>query len=278
MKSLRAHSTTSMAVKAVITEVKKRLETKFDFLEGFPTFFYDFNNNNVTDQFKQYYARIPSNKRRDPWIVLSYTYQSTERSDVQPRNGFSFNRRLSNSLTRTIDFQYVQLPLLISVLTNDSKCLNELANFITIKLNWSFSCKYQDLLWPLWVKDALYPIGWYIRPSKPNGKIYVCSKSGISGSIEPLWSDNVGDIIEDNEAAWTCLDVDLLTVKAGSFVKNDTTVNNPIEDGIMYQYDFGYSLHYTDYDDAGEIVGYITEADMKLLNMNGSIIDTIHVE
>lgn len=273
--TLGAHSTTSMAVKAVVKEVKSMLSTKFNFLAGMPDFFYDFDKG-VSDQFKQYYAKIPADRRKNPWIALSYSYQSPEKSDVQSRNGFCYFRKLSNSVARKIYFQYVKLPLLFSILTTDSKYLNEVSNFTGIRFDWSFTCKYKDLLWPLWVPNANYPLGWYIRPSVPNGYLYKCTKLGKSGNTEPSWSiDNT--ITNDNEVEWTSFVPDDLLVKAADFSRNDTIINNPIENGIMYQYDFGFTLYYTDYDDSGELAGYITEAELKLLNMDNAVLDTIRV-
>lgn len=260
------HSTTSMAVKAVVVEVKKQLSKKFNFLQGMPEFFYDFDKG-LSKQFQQYYAKIPERDRSGEWIALSYSYDSASRSTIQPRNGLKCYRPVAQHLKRQIDFQYVELPLLFSVLTNNSKCLNGLSNFIGRYFDWSFSVDYQDLLWPQWVSNQNIPLGWYIRPTEPNGALYMCSKMGLSGTKEPNWDSTFGSITIDNGCEWTCVRPDLLRVKAGSFVKNDTTIQNPIDNGIMYQYDFGFTLHYTDYDDAGELVGVITKAVLNLLSL-----------
>lgn len=264
MVALGYHSTTSMAVKAVVAEVKRQLSRKFNFLQNMPDFFYDFDKG-LSDQFKQYYAKIPERERTGEWIVLSYSYDSASRSAVQPRNGLKCYRPVAENLKRQIDFQYVQLPLLFSVLTNNSKCLNGLSNYIGRCFDWSFSVNYQDLLWPERVSNILIPLGWYVRPSKPNGYLYICSKSGVSGNTEPDWLTGQ-QITNDGDCEWSCMVPDLLRVKAGSFVKNDTVIQNPIDNGIMYQYDFGFTLHYTDYDDAGELIGTITEVTLELLN------------
>ena len=271
-KAYGAHSCTSLAVKAVVKEVRQRLSRSFDFLEGIPDFFYDFDLG-LTDRFKQYYAKIPISKRKEPWIALSYSYDSADKSSVQPRNGFSFPRPVTSTLKRYIDFKYTELPLLFSVLTNDSKTYNALNNFIAIDFDWSFTTHFEDLLWPLWVENKEIPLGWYIRPSKPNGFIYMCSQQGLSGEDEPEWPTEINETIEDNEVVWSCIQPDLLTVKAGTFVKNSSSIKNPIEDGIMYQLDFGFTLHYADYIDSGKLVGTITEATMKLLSMYNKAFD-----
>lgn len=276
-RSLGSHSCASLAVKAVVAKVKRKLSTNFDFLEGIPDFFYDFDLG-LTDRFKQYYAKIPIDKRKNPWIALSYSYDSSEVSSVQPRNGFSFPRPVTSTLYRNIDFKYAELPLLFSVLTNDSKTYNALNNFISIAFDWSFTTHFEDFLWPLWIDHKHIPLGWYVRPSKPNGFIYMCSQQGLSGDEEPEWPTEIGETIEDNEAIWTCKAVDELTVKAGNFVKNNTSIKNPIEDGIMYQLDFGFTLHYADYIDSGTLTGVITEASMTLLNMYNQVFteDKLH--
>ena len=265
MTSLGYHSTTSMAVKAVVTEVKKRLAKRFNFLEGFPDFFYDFDKG-LSDQFKQYYAQVPERERQKEWIVLAYSYDSASRSTVQSRNGFSYYRPVTDTLKREIDFQYCELPILFSVLTNTSKALNGLANYIGIKFDWSFSVDYQDLLWPTWVPNHSYPKGWYVRPAVPNDCLYMTTNTGVSGDTEPDWLTEVSKEQTDNELSWLCIKPDMLRVKAGSFVKNDSIIQNPMDTGIMYQYDFGYTLHYTDYDDAGTLTGIVTEVSLELLN------------
>lgn len=262
-----SHSCTSMAVKAVVTEVKKRLVTRFSFLSGMPDFFYDFDKG-LSDQFKQYYAKIPLEKRSHDWIVLSYSYDSSNRSSVQPRRGFSVRRPVAENLYRKLDANFVELPLLFSMLTNDSKLFNALNNFALQKLDWSFTIKFQDLLWPTWIANKEYPLGWYIRPSKPNGKLYMCTNPGLSGEQEPDWS--LTDTTQDNIAIWHAMEPDLLDAKAGTFVKNDSVIQNPIENGIMYQYDFGYTLHYIDLEDNGEFVGLVTEAMLDIINWPGT--------
>lgn len=265
MPALGYHSNTSMAVKAVIKEIKRRLSSRFDLLEGFPDFFYDFEKG-LSPQFKQYYAKIATSKRQKPWIILAYSYDSANKSNVQPRNGFRFYRPVTSILKREIDCNFANLPIVFSILTNDSKLLNGLTNYISIHFDWSFSTEFQDLLWPTWVANVTYPLGWYIRPSKPNGYLYMCSKAGLSGNIEPDWQATIANKQLDNEIEWACIEADKLTVKAGSFVKNDTVIQNPIENGIMYQYDFGYTLHYADFDDAGSLTGIVTKASVDLLN------------
>ena len=264
------HSCTSMAVKKVISEVKAKLATRFSFLPGMPEFFYDFDKG-LSDQFKQYYAKVAANdKLNQEWIVLSYSYDSANRSEFQPRRGFSLKRPITNNAYRDIDVTYASLPLLISVLTTNSKLLNALTTFVATKLDWSFTTKFEDMLWPTWMPNRLYPAGWYIRPSIPNGHIYMCSTSGVSGTVEPEWQTTVGQVQQDNEATWECKDIDLIEVKAGQFVKNDTVIQNPIEQGIMYQYDFGYTLHYADLEDNGNIIGTIEKVQLTLMNMPGT--------
>lgn len=276
MTAYGAHSSTSMAVKAVVKKVKEVLAKRFVFLESFPDFFYDFDNG-VTPQFRQYYVKIPMSQRTEPWVVLSYTYQSAERSQIQPRRGFKYYRPVKEGLKRKIGFQYQQLPLLFSVLSNDSKYLNALANYIQMQLDWSITCSYEDLLWPLWKANAQYPLGWYVRPSVFNGKLYMCTTKGLSGEKEPEWQ--LEDATADNEVEWTSVAPDILKVKAGTFVKNNTIISNPIENGIMYQYDFGFTLHYTDYDDLGDLVGIIDDITLNLLDdyYDDEIMQTIRV-
>lgn len=268
MTSVGEHSTASMAVKAVVSKIKEKLSKRFTFLEGLPEFFYDFEKG-LSPQFLQYYAKVPTFKKTTPWIGLSYSYDSTERSNIQPRRGLLYRRPVTSLLRRDLNVVYVNLPVVFSLMTNDSKTLNALSTFLLTNIDWSFTCKYQDLLWPTWVSRQTIPLGWYIRPSEPNGCLYMCSASGVSGDAEPRWSNRYSEVQSDNTVQWTCIEPDLLTVRAGDFVKNDTTIQNPIESGIMYQYDFGLTLHFTDYEDSGDMTGIITEVEMNLLSLYG---------
>ena len=275
--ALGSHSCASLAVKSAVNEIRKRLAKKFDFLEEIPSFFYDFELG-LSDRFKQYYAKIPMCNRKNPWIALAYSYDSYDKSKVQPRNGFEFARPVTNKLCRYIKFKYVEVPLLFSILTTDSKTYNALNNFVLQEFDWSFTTHFEDLLWPLWVKNQEMPLGWYVRPSKPNGFIYMCSKQGLSWKEEPKWPQEEDATIEDNEAIWVCKKPDILTVKAGDFVKNNSAIKNPIEDGIMYQLDFGFTLHFADYEDSGKLVGVITEAILRLLSMYNKVFDEENVQ
>lgn len=263
---MQEHSSTSMAVKAVIKEIKSRLAERFDFLEGVPNFFYDFDKG-LSDQFKQYYAKIPANKKEGSWICLSYSYESYEDSDVQPRNGMSYWRPVTKDIKRRINLNCAKLPLLCSILCNDSKTFNALHTFMQINFDWSFTTEYEDLLWPEWTPDHEVPLGWYIRPTTPNGKLYMCSKQGHTSLAEPAWTTNIDDTIVDGTCEWQCIQPSKLHVKAGDFVMSHSSIRNPIDTGIAYQLDFGFTLHYVDYDDDGELLGVINNATLDLLNL-----------
>lgn len=265
MTVLGYHSNASMAVKAVVKELRSRLGSSFNFLQGIPDFFYDFEKG-LSPQFKQYYAKIPSYNKQNPWLTIAYSYDSADSSSIQPRNGFTYYRTIGNNLKRAIDLHYVDLPVVFSLLTNDSKLLNALAAFLLININWSFTCDFQDLLWPTWLPETQFPVGWYIRPTTPNGKLYKVNIAGKSGKYEPEWLTEEGSTMIDNSVQWECIEPDLLTVKAGSFVKNDTIIQNPIESGIMYQYDFGLTLHFVEMIDAGDLMGTVTAIELNLLN------------
>lgn len=263
------HSCTSMAVKAVVTEIKRRLSSRFSALEGFPDLFYDFEKG-LSDQFKQYYAKVPERNRTNDWYVLAYSYDSSEASDVQPRRGFVHYRQVMPHLFRQLDMRFTNLPVVFSIVTNNSKMLNSINNFMLNNLDWSFTIKFKDLLWPTWLPNRQYPLGWFLRPTMPNGYIYMCTTAGLSGFTEPVWETNVMQSQRDNQVVWQCLNADELDVLARDFVKNSTIIQNPIENGIMYQLDFGYTLHYLDLIDNGKMMGDVTEAIVSITNWPNS--------
>lgn len=263
------HSCTSMAVKAVVSEIKRRLSLRFSELEGFPDFYYDFDKG-LSEQFKQYYAKIPERDRQNDWYILAYSYDSSEASDVQPRRGFTHKRQIRDGLYRILNVRFTNLSIVFSILTNNSKMLNSISNCMLNNLDWSFTIEFQDLLWPTWIANKAYPLGWYIRPTIPNGCIYMCNKAGTTSETEPEWQNIVGQAQKDGETEWLCLEPDSLAVLARDFVKNDTVIQNPIDQGIMYQYDFGYVLHYIDLSDTNDFVGIVENAEVALMNWPGS--------
>lgn len=63
--------------------------------------------------------------------------------------------------------------------------------------------KYQHACFPpLWQSDTTYNIGDIIRPSTWNGFVYECTGAGTSGSQEPGWATNDGDVTTDNTVTW----------------------------------------------------------------------------
>lgn len=56
-----------------------------------------------------------------------------------------------------------------------------------------------------WVASTAYVEGDSVRPTDlhgPTGRRYVCTGAGTSDSLEPDWSENVGDEISDGGATW----------------------------------------------------------------------------
>ena len=106
----------------------------------------------------------------------------------------------------------------------------------------------------------------------------MCSTPGISGDEEPVWQTTISDMQTDNEVSWTCVLPDTLRVKARKFVKNDTIVTNPIEKGIMFKYEFGYVLHFTEAVDSGSTTPIIKKIVSNTYNeANNQLIDTIEI-
>jgi hypothetical protein len=280
MTLLGAHSNTSQAVKATIEKITTKLKDKFSFLPNIPDFFYDINRD-FDVQFKQYYAEIPIDKRQNPWIALLYSYDTASLSSVQPRVGLRFYRDADSLSKRAIDFAYTDLPVLFSIITNDSKILNAISTYLLIEFKLGFSTKFTDLLWPEWIANTYYPLGFYIRPTNYNGFLYQCTTEGISDSTEPDWIDKKDSVQVDNNAIWKCITPHQLTVKAFDFVKNNTVITNPIDGGVMFKYEFGYTLHYVDMEDAGVLTGIVKDITCKLFQLYndtyGELLDTIEV-
>lgn len=62
----------------------------------------------------------------------------------------------------------------------------------------------------LWLPNRSYQVGEYVRPDKPNGYEYRCTKPGQTGASRPAWRAEIGAVIEDGSVEWTTVDFDHL--------------------------------------------------------------------
>jgi hypothetical protein len=63
----------------------------------------------------------------------------------------------------------------------------------------------------LWLAETVYSLNDVVRPNislppgtGPNGKFYVCTSAGTSGSSQPTWGTTNGGTTADDGATWTC--------------------------------------------------------------------------
>lgn len=63
-----------------------------------------------------------------------------------------------------------------------------------------------SFVFPSWVGNTAYLEGAHVQPITPNGRYYVVSVAGTSGSSEPTWSVNNGDLVVDAGITWKCVD------------------------------------------------------------------------
>lgn len=54
-----------------------------------------------------------------------------------------------------------------------------------------------------WKPSHFYDLFDIVLPAVPNGRFYVCTAAGTSGTSEPVWSVNDGVATSDNGAVWT---------------------------------------------------------------------------
>lgn len=56
---------------------------------------------------------------------------------------------------------------------------------------------------PAWTATTLMPLGTLIRPTSPNGRYYMATTEGTTGSTEPAWSSTTGATRSDGTVVWT---------------------------------------------------------------------------
>ncbi|TVX97970.1 hypothetical protein [Cohnella terricola] len=53
-----------------------------------------------------------------------------------------------------------------------------------------------------WLPSTVYHIDDIVMPSVPNGRFYVCTVPGTSGTLEPAWETTDGIVTSDHHAVW----------------------------------------------------------------------------
>ena len=82
-----------------------------------------------------------------------------------------------------------------------------------------------------WVLSTSYTTSQSVRPTVPNGFVYNCTQSGISGTSQPTWPTTIGATVIDGGVTWTCA-VDTVAYNVGTFTSTvdctGSTIGNPI--------------------------------------------------
>ncbi|UKL29996.1 right-handed parallel beta-helix repeat-containing protein [Bacillus phage PK1] len=96
----------------------------------------------------------------------------------------------------------------------------------------------------VWASNFAYTVGYYIRPSVSNGKIYKCTTAGTSGSTEPIWPTTPGGTVTDGTIVWQEAGAETQfdqTDDSKRVVFRDLTLNNC--DYLIYSR-FAHNLHF----------------------------------
>lgn len=121
-------------------------------------------------------------------------------------------------------------PLVLDFGTNLNSAIQSIALYatsdpgaITVALNNLVACKassaddsltHNSLVAKIsalpWQASTAYTMGDVRKPTvgNRNGRGYICTSSGTSGSTEPPWTDNLGDSFNDGTASWECHDLE----------------------------------------------------------------------
>ena len=53
-------------------------------------------------------------------------------------------------------------------------------------------------------QNGSYAVGQYVRPTIPNGYVYLCATAGASGAAEPVWPVTAEATVTDGAVTWVC--------------------------------------------------------------------------
>lgn len=131
---------------------------------------------------------------------------------------------------------------------------------------------------PTWNKNKEYLEGQIVKPTNKNynGYIYKCVRSGLSGTEEPEWEQDLSDVVKDNKCRWVgcgSLEVEgtsALTVRAQCIedYKDFLFIANTEEDGELYSSRLRWSQWQNPYlwhnnEDGSGMAGYVDVNDIE---------------
>lgn len=242
---------TSQAVKAVVNETMSRLELPWLF-NGF----YDINRD-FDEQFHQYYAKVNDNIKLKPWAALMFSYDPASQFDRHHRP-FGVKKRIDVDNTHLFRAGYFTTDLLFSVLSNDSNITDSLGEELHHCIDRDFTTSYPDIMWKPWLAEETVLSGTLRRPSAYNAKIYESQTAGTTGAAEPEWTAEVGDLIEDGEVTWKCIEPESMLVRAYDFKVVGFEQKEYMQNGILFKTEFGCTLMFAAIKDLDRVLPQVT--------------------
>ncbi len=83
-----------------------------------------------------------------------------------------------------------------------------------------------------WAASTNYSLGAIVTPSTPNGRAYLCTAAGTTGTATPVWSNTTGATVADGSVVWTDI---------GLTINYDVDTDNDGVPDARYM-DFGFPL------------------------------------
>lgn len=243
---------TAYAIKAAITQISNELSSRYNPLKGMPIMYYDWEQG-FTKQFKQEFAKIPTQDREAPWFCVVYSYGESMPCEVQTRDMVEAFRELYSDdrgkIYAQLRTRLLQTVVIFSILTNDSNYADSLCNNRVICQSYHISLRYQDVLFPSWQASIEYPSTFKIISTIPNGFMYKATNTGISGMFEPTWPKEEGAIVKDGNIIWECIPGEIAKASISNLTYPRLVVPNVYDEGIRYRVDTGFKLNFIGIDD-----------------------------
>lgn len=94
-----------------------------------------------------------------------------------------------------------------------------------------------------WLPATPYTVGdQVVSPTQEFGHVFICAADGVSDTVEPPWTSNPGDIINDGTAAWEVGLNQLAPLQNAIVIEKVTGLPQPL-DGPVMEYTYGrYSV------------------------------------
>lgn len=275
MTIINSNLLTSHVVQTAVQEISKALSTKFNPIRGMPVIFYDWQTG-YSNQWQQYFAKVPAEYREHPWYAMVYTYAGSYPNNIQPRqllenyiplyseNGVTI---AMNAITRLTN-----VDVLCTVLTNDGNYANAISLNRVLSQSYWKNIEYTDIFYPQRKPNTEYPANFTVIPLVPNNCVYISLNAGKTSNTMFNWPTEIDSTILDGNVTWKCIAPRKAKMELNNFTASTVKVPNVYTDGIKYIVEFSFTCVYVGLEDTDYILSTIRGFDNHLYEVVSNVI------